>query len=70
MSDDPHRDDVRRLANLLFCRVAAKRISEGCALRSLEGYVTAPAFALKDRRALIEDAYAVHHLPSPYEVPA
>lgn len=58
---------VRLLANRLFGLVHAGKMSESSALLNLEGYVEAPAFHPQHRRFLIEDAYKIHHLPSPYD---
>ena len=59
---------VRLLANRLFGLVSAKRLNESAVFMLLRGYVDSPAFSLMDKRALIEDAYAIHHLPSPYDL--
>lgn len=61
---------VRLLLNQLLRKRGYKRPNEYKAVTALEAYVEAPAFHPQWRRELIEDAYEVHHLPSPYDVEA
>jgi len=57
------QNSCRRHLNLLLNR----KVNNPLIL--MESWVEAPAFYRQWRRGLIQDAYAVHHLPDPYGDP-
>lgn len=69
-----HNERCQRAVNLLLNQLLRlprnKAPREYRAVTALETFTEAPAFSLLSKRDLIEKAYAIHHLPSPYDLDA
>lgn len=59
------QDHLNRLANKLLRRAVAGY--EYRVVRQLEGYLDAPGFAGMNHKDMINKAFEIHALPSPYD---
>lgn len=66
--DERRRHAVRLLLNRVLPRY--QRGFEYKAVVHLETFLQSPAFDMEDHQALIDDAYAIHHLPHPSDYDA